>query len=248
MTERSLVDKDKALEKSVRELETKYLGEDLVNELTAPTPQNIIATRPIRGGGQVSYVPGPHFIRKLNRCFGFLWSYEVPQAFELDGQIVGRGRLTVNVPYLKKRIIRRFKEDSRDVEEESLEYEMLSIVKEQFGSSEIKKYGKDTGTHKAGQVIDLGDDYKGMGTDAFKKCATELGVFLDVYESRGGGEGVSQQQFNAFYMRAEAAGMDKEQADKWGQEQIGKPKEQWSEMEIMELIPLLLDMEEKKED
>jgi len=232
-----------------QQLKTKYLGEDLANFLTEPTPEEIIAERPIRGGGRVKYVAGPHFIRKLNDCFGFLWSYEVPESFEKDGQIVGRGRLTVHVPHLKRRTIRRYIENGRDIEEVSDEYEMLSIEKEQFGSSEIKRYAHDSGTHKQGSVIDLGDDYKGMGTDAFKKCATELGVFLDVYESRAAGEeGISKQQLNVFYMRAEQAGMDKEAAEKWGEEQIGKPMSKWTDMEIMELIPKLLDMEEKKED
>ena len=88
-----------------------------------------------------------------------------------------------------------------------------------------------------------------MGTDAFKKCATELGVFLDVYESRAAGEeGVTSQQLNVFYMRAEQVGMDKEKAEKWGEEEIGKPMGKWTDMEIMELIPKLLDMAKEKEE
>jgi len=244
------MEEDKALEQRKVALRSKYLGEDLVQELTASTPQEIIATRPIRGGGKVPYVPGPHFIRKLNDCFGFLWSYEVPESFELNGQIVGRGRLTVNVPHIKKKIIKRFVEDGKTIEEETVEYEMLSVVKEQFGSSEIKKYAKTDTKHKAGDVIDLGDDYKGMGTDAMKKCATGLGIFLDVYESRAGEEEgvVTQQQWTVFYMRAEQAGMDKEAAEKWGVEEVGKPMSQWNPLELMELIPKLIDMEDTAPD
>jgi len=243
------VEEDKALERVRAELRNKYLGEDLVAELTKPTPQEVSQERPIRGGGMVKYVAGPHFIRKLNDCFGFLWSYEVPESFELNGQIVGKGRLTVNVPHVKKRTVRRYVEGGKEVEEESVEYEMLSIVKEQFGSSEVKKYSRDTKDKKRGDVIDLGDDYKSMGTDAFKKCATSFGVFLDVYESRASQEEgvVTKQQLDVFYMRAEQAGMDKKQAEKWGEEQIGKPFGTWDPLECMELIPKLIDLAEKEE-
>lgn len=246
------MDENKALEERKANLRNRYLGEDLVQVLTEPTPEDIIQPRPIRGGGVVKYVPGPHFIRKLNNCFGFLWSYEVPSSFELNGQIVGKGRLTVNVPHVKKKTIKRYVEDGRNVEEEVLEFEMLSIVKEQFGSSEIKKYAKTDQKHKAGDVIDLGDDYKGMGTDAMKKCATEFGIFLDVYESRASEEegGITKQQLDVFYMRAQEAGMDKDQADKWGEQEVGKPIGQWDALDCMGLVPTLMDLAEvnKKEE
>jgi len=250
MMERSLMEENQALEKSRADLRNKYLGGDLVEELTKPTPEDVIQERPIRGGGMVKYVAGPHFIRKLNDCFGFLWTYEVPTSFELNGQIVGKGRLTVNVPYMKKRVIKRYREEGRDIEEESTEFEMLSIVKEQFGSSEIKKYAKTDTKHKAGDVIDLGDDYKGMGTDAMKKCATGFGMFLDVYESRAAQEEgvVTKQQLDVFYMRAEQAGMDKEAAEKWGEEEVGKPMKDWDPLDCMGLVPKLLDLAKEFED
>lgn len=244
------MDESKALEARKANLRNKYLGEDLVQALTEPTPEEIIQPRPIRGGGTVKYVPGPHFIRKLNNCFGFFWSMEYPQTFELNGQIVGRGRLTVHVPYMKKKTIKRYVEEGRSVEEESVEYEMLDIKKEQFGSSEIKKYAKTDQKHKAGDVIDLGDDYKGMGTDAMKKCATEFGIFLDVYESRASEEegGITKQQLEVFYMRAQEAGMDKDQADKWGEQEVGKPIDKWDALDCMGLVPTLMDLADKKRE
>ena len=257
------------MEEKALELKSRYLGRDLVEELTAPTSEDLILTRPIRGGGTVAYVPGPNFIRKLNECFGFLWSYEVPVSHEKNGQIVGKGRLTVHVPVPRRKVIKRYIEDGRQVEEESVEYEILGVVKEQFGSSEIKKYSKteyakdregrqikDTDgqpvfKHKAGDVIDLGDDYKGMGTDAMKKCATQLGIFLDVYEKRAGeeeGGGVSKGQLETFLWRAEQAGLNKEQAEKWGEEQVGKPISHWAPLDAMRLIPALIDMAKEKKE
>jgi len=247
----------KEVEKSNLALRDKYLGKELAEELTASTPEEIIDERPIRGGGMVKYVAGPHFIRKLNDCFGFLWSYEVPESFELNGQIVSRGKLTIYVPIPKKKVVRRYIENGKEIEEESTEIEMLNIVKEQFGSSEIKRYSREirdkkTGavTKKPGDVIDLGDDYKGAGTDAMKKCATELGIFLDVYESRAGEEEgvVTKKQLEVFYWRASEAGMNEEQANKWGEEQIGKPISEWNPLDAMQLIPKLIDLAERKKE
>jgi len=245
-----------ALELSRKELKTKYLGKDLAEALTESTPTEVISDRTARGGGRVKYVAGPHFIRKLNECFGFFWSMEYPESHKVDEQIVGRGRLTVHVPYMKKKTIKKYIEDGRNVEEESIEYEMLNIVKEQFGSAEVARYGQDTKdkrgniVHHKGDVIDLGDNYKGMGTDAMKKCSTGFGIFLDVYESRAGEEEgvITTQQLNVFYMRAEQAGMDRGKAEQWGEEQIGKPMDKWTPLECMELIPKLIDLAERKEE
>lgn len=254
---------------AIEVLKTKYLSKELVEELTAETPRNIIKTRKIRGGGEVGYVQGSDFIRKLNNCFGFLWSYGTTEFFKEGEQIVGKGRLTFHFPIPKKKTIRRFVEDGRQVEEETTEFEILNITKEQYGSSEIKRwtsteYMKDKKgnnqkdkdgnylfKHRAGDIIDLGDDYKSAGTDAMKKAATQFGIFLDVYEKRaeGGGEGsgVSESQADAFYMRAEEAGMTNEEADKWATEQLGKEKDKWEGYDLMLLIPKLLDMAAEKE-
>jgi hypothetical protein len=244
------VEKSKALE-----LSSRYLGEDLVSLLTAPTPEEIIDKRPVRGGGTVKYVAGPHFIEKLNECFGYLWSYEVPQQFELNGQIVARGKLTVHVPVPRKTVIKKYIEGGREIEEKSIEYDILGVVKEQFGSSEIKKYSSETRdkkgnlVHKAGDVIDLGDDYKGAGTDAMKKCATQFGVFLDVYKGREREEeGIATKaQLDIFYWRAKEAGMDEEEAVKWGEEKVGKPMKEWEPLDAMGLIPSLIDLKKEKE-
>lgn len=47
------------------------------------------------------------------------------------------------------------------------------VMKHGYGGSAVK-YKKDGG------VLDLGDDFKGAHSDAFKKAATQLGVALDI--------------------------------------------------------------------
>lgn len=255
-------------EEKARELRDKYLGGDLAGMLTQETPEELIDSRQARGGSMVRYVAGHHFIIRLNECFGFLWGYDVPEQFELNGQIVAKGQLTVSVPVVKKKTTRRFIEDGKQIEEESVEYERWDIKKTQFGSSEIKRYSKDDPQrdkqgnvvkdrqgqplykHRAGDVIDLGDDYKGAGTDAMKKCATQFGMFLDVYASRASEEegGVSKEQYKVFYWRAEEAGMNEEQANKWASEKLEKPFKDIDQLEVMGLIPALMDLKKEKEN
>jgi len=260
---------------AIEELKTKYLGKELAELLTQPTPftgeDSPVRYRKARGGSRVAYVPSTHFITRLNDCFGFLWSFDSKEPLKEGDQIVARGSLTVHIPLLKKKTVKTFMENGKEVREESQEFEILDVRKEQFGSSEVKKYSKteiskdkqgntqkdDKGNaiikHRAGDVIDLGDDYKAAATDSLKKCATHFGIYLDVYRSSdkedgGGKKGqLEGSHLEVFYDRAKDAGMDREAADKWAKEQIGKPKDEWEAVDLMGLVPSLIKLAAEKE-
>lgn len=51
------------------------------------------------------------------------------------------------------------------------------VVREQFGSQKLNRFRPKEPTAR-GDIIDVGNDMKGAGTDAFKKCAASLGVGL----------------------------------------------------------------------
>ena len=118
------------------------------------TPPDAIRTRQGRGGRQFKYVTHAYVTRTLNQAFGWAWDFEVldtrivPE--ENPQEVVIRGRLTVRT-------------------------KNGTIVKEQFGSSQVKR--------SQGQITSLGDDLKAAGSDALKKCASLLGLALDLYES-----------------------------------------------------------------
>jgi hypothetical protein len=228
---------DPSSEKAL-DLRSKYLGGDLVALLTAPTPEEFIGERPVRGGGRVPYVPGSRFIERANECFGFLWSSEVPEHFIDGDQVVAKVRVTVKIP--KRKVVR----EDHDGRKETIEFEGIEVVKEQFGSSEIKRYARVSGNNKVGDIIDLGDDLKAAATDGMKKCLTQFGMFLDVYgkgalEEEGG---VSKQQLQVVYIRGEKVGMDKEQLEKWAEAKLGKPLSNADPLEAMSLIPMLVDL------
>ena len=227
--------------------EEESLG--LVEILAQSTDKSIIRTRPIRGGGTASYVPGSEFIKRFNDAFGFLWSYEIPKVFQQDNQVVAQGRWSLQIP--GRTITREYSDGTK----ETIKFDGFSVVKEQFGSAEIKKWTKDVTNpktkqvvYKAGSVMDLGNDYKAAGTDAMKKCGTELGLFLDVYGAREASEepGPSPKQLEAFYIRAEACSMDKEAADRWAEELLGKKILEATQPEVLGLVADLIDLAREK--
>jgi hypothetical protein len=135
--------------------ETPVDMDDFRAEIVSRTPKELIRYRDGRGGRQFRYVTGTNFVARLNQLFGHAWSFEVKEMTkypltEPSRTVVVLGRLTVILPTGEQ------------------------IVKEQFGSSEIKYT-------TAGDLLDFGNDLKSAATDAMKKCASWIGVFLDVY-------------------------------------------------------------------
>jgi len=239
-------DKEKAREVGLKHLQ-KFLGlteeesKSLVELITAPTPNDWIKTRPARGGIQVEYLPGFRFIEKLNSCFGFLWSHRVVDAFERDGHIVTTNQVVIQIPG------RTISKEYPDGTKELIRFDGLEVVKTQFGGSDVKKYSRDTGDKRKGDIIDLADDYKASATDGMKKCSTELGMFLDVYGQRETQEGgPSRQQLEVLYMRGKNAGMDEIETDQWVEEQLGKSIKECDQLDIMGLIPKLIDLAKEK--
>lgn len=131
------------------------------------TPKDKIMRRPAKGGGTWDYIKTGYVIDVLNRVFGYLWSFEVLTSLEEaakmagSGTVVVKGRLTVNTS------------------------NGTQLVKEQFGRCEVKfKSAWDENQKKkipTKEFLDFGNDVKGAASDALKKCASEFGLFRDIY-------------------------------------------------------------------
>lgn len=237
------------VKKEDQELKSKYLGESLVEKLTEATPEDWVLQRPIRGGGIVDYVPGGHFIEKYNECFGFLWSTKVIEhKVDLEtNQIVVLGEVSVEVP--GRTIIKEYPDGTK----ETVRFDSIKIIKQQFGGSEVKRFSKDivgkSGevTYKKGDMMDLADDFKSAATDSMKKCGTEFGMFPDVYGPREAQSEirVSSTQLDALNLRGEKAGMTPERLEAWVKTQTGKTIDQLDQLAIMTLLPKLMDLEKK---
>lgn len=145
--------------------------------ITQSTPPDEIRMRVGRGGRQLAYVDHAYVTRLLNNAFAFNWDYETDQAEvlyvgERPYEVKCRGKLTVRVGD-------------------------ASIVKMQYGCQPLEFLKSDQNT-----PVSLGDAFKGAASDALKKCASLLGIALDLYDSdsdinRGKKPQQSQQQAGA---------------------------------------------------
>lgn len=127
-----------------------------VQKFFTSTPKNKIKSRPAKGGGQWYYVAGSYVTQVLNSLFGFNWSFEVITTMQEALATANTGTVVVQ-GRLKVKIGDEW------------------ITKEQYGRKEVA-YKKGTQT-----PLDFGNDMKAAATDAKKKCASELGLFADVY-------------------------------------------------------------------
>lgn len=120
------------------------------------TPDNEIRYRPGRGGVKFKYTDGAYVIRTLNAAFGHRWNFEADNEEIINWNGVPfevRCRGRLTVPIAGE-----------------------MVTKMQFGSQVIE-FQKD------GKPVTIGDAFKGAATDAMKKCASLLGVALDLYDS-----------------------------------------------------------------
>lgn len=127
-----------------------------IQKFFTETPKNKIKSRPAKGGGRWDYVAGSYVTQVLNSLFGFNWSFEVVTSMTEALATANTGTVVVQGK-LKVKIGDEW------------------IVKEQYGRKEVA-YRKDGKT-----LLDFGNDMKAAATDAKKKCASELGLFADVY-------------------------------------------------------------------
>lgn len=106
-----------------------------------------------KGGATLTYIPVSEVITRLNKVLGFdAWSSEIisceRDALDPDF-IVAHVRLTI------------FPDGEK----------FVSVTKDGFGGQKIKRM-------KNGDIVDLGDEFKGAISDALKKAAQSLGVAL----------------------------------------------------------------------
>lgn len=124
-------------------------------ELNEPFPQEMERTL-VKGGTRLTYLPVSEVITRLNRVFGPTgWSSEIIKCERdsLDPDfIVAHVRLRIDTPapgFLWG----------------------VGTVKDGFGGQKVKRT-------KAGEIVDLGDEFKGAVSDALKKAAQQLGIGL----------------------------------------------------------------------
>lgn len=132
------------------------LNDQQLQKFYEKTPDSKIRKRPAKGGGQWSYVSGSYVTQVLNSLFGFEWSFEIVTSMS-DALVTAKTGTVVVQGRLKVRMGDTW------------------ITKEQYGRKDVA-FKKGTS-----EPLDFGNDLKAAATDAKKKCASELGLFADVY-------------------------------------------------------------------
>ncbi len=127
-----------------------------IQKFFTATPKDKVRSRPAKGGGTWDYVAGSYVTQVLNSLFGFNWSFEIVTTMQEALATANTGTVVVQ-GRLKVKIGEEW------------------ITKEQYGRKEVV-YKKGTT-----DLLDFGNDMKAAATDAKKKCASELGLFADVY-------------------------------------------------------------------
>jgi|WetSurMetagenome_2_1015567.scaffolds.fasta_scaffold01987_6 hypothetical protein len=153
------------MDKPIKIIEPQYGLTDPKKEklIMEETPPEYIKEKPGRGGFKLKYVETGYMIDRLNKIFNYMWSFEVVEKTQNQSltQVQVRGRLTgyIVIPTTPPIV--------------------QAIVKEQYGGSDIKRFGQ--GHPLAGSPMDIADDYKSATSDALKKCASMLGIAADLY-------------------------------------------------------------------
>lgn len=152
--------KGKEIEEMAKKKETLPANVDLqgLNEsqiaiVTQKTPKHLIKRRQGRGGKAFDYLPHGEVAKILNEAFNHAWSFETEPILQFcsDTEMTVKGVLTI------------YGTDGK------------SITKEQYGSQDIPK------DRQGNRAISYGDALKGAASDSLKKCASLLGVALDLY-------------------------------------------------------------------
>jgi len=121
------------------------------------TPKEEIRWRPGRGGARLPYTDTAYVIRALNQAFGWDWDFVAD-----NEELLLNGARPFEVKVRGTLIVRLGGQ---------------SVTKTQFGCQPIEML-KD-----GSAPVSIGDCYKGAASDALKKCASLLGIALDLYDS-----------------------------------------------------------------
>ena len=132
------------------------LNVEQIRSINKKTHKQYIKQRPGKGGATWNYVAASHVVEVLNKVFGYAWSVEIltPERDALE-IAVKTGCVSVKGSL-------------------TVLTQLGPITKQQFGRKEVA-------VTKAGKILDFGNDMKAAASDALKKCASELGMFRDVY-------------------------------------------------------------------
>ena len=145
--------------------ETKLASVAQLSILTQTTPKDAIKHRKGKGGRSFRYLPHAYVVTTLNRAFAFKWSFEIRETKLYKVETIDHDSGLVSSRPFEMEVIGRL----------TVHLDGLEIVKEQVGKKTIEFLSSDPNT-----PVSLADAKKAAGSDSLKKCATLLGLGIDM--------------------------------------------------------------------
>lgn len=144
--------------------------------LTRPTPKDKIEQRDGMGKTKLNYVPGSYVIQTVIEATENTYDFEI-----LSSQIISAEPKAVT--YYDKSINRKVAKLDKDglpLYENQAPYVVVHARMTIPGLGSRDQYGV---AELLGGTTEQAQAFKGAATDAFKKCASEFGVALDLYDN-----------------------------------------------------------------
>lgn len=146
--------------KQIESLENSAFTTAQLNEIRKRTPESETEIKTDENGFKYKTIKGSYMKKKMNLVFGWDWDFQIisREYFQASREVIVHGRLTI-----------------RSGER--------TIIKEQFGKHYLTVKTTTNGNATTTASVNIGNGYKSAATDAFKKCASEIGLCWDVYTS-----------------------------------------------------------------
>ena len=141
-------------------------------EIRKRTPQSEIETKEDETGFKYRTVKGSYMKKKMNIIFGWNYDFQIisREHYSASKEVLVLGRLTIRSG-------------------------SNTIIKEQFGKHYLQSKTTTSGNRTTSAAANIGNGFKSAATDAFKKCASEIGLCWDVYTNEAP-EGEKQPEMN----------------------------------------------------
>lgn len=158
---------ERAVEK-FKEFNTPAINEEQFKVLYGKTPDHAIRTREGRGGRTFRYIQHGHTTDRLNKAFGFSWSFRLLP--------ISAGEIF---------ILQIYNEETKRGEKQVRDVAVYGELTVNFFDEEMTLIATcvkgGPGSQRWEMGTEFGDALKGATSDAKKFCAKELGIGLDLY-------------------------------------------------------------------
>ena len=146
-------------EEEFKDIQASAFTEEQLILLREPTPESEIEHKEDKSTGfKYKTVKGSYMKKRMSLIFGFNYDFEIKsrEYFQMSSEVLVEGRLTIRSG-------------------------SFTIIKEQFGKHILTSKTTTSGNKTFTAPSDIGNAYKSAATDAFKKCASEIGLCWDIY-------------------------------------------------------------------